>query len=1587
MRAQFVSGPSLALFTLCWLGSLQGYDVPLYINIGGPQVVDSLGRTWLGDGTDASDPLGIRSNDLGGTNVIAAWCNPSAAALTALGFDPANANDNQIFRDMRWDNGGDAFPYRFAIPLTDSGFYDVTLYFCESCCPNRHFKVLTAGETAFPDVSTASYSGGANNYPGSHTAQNVYVGASKDLIIELLPCPNPECAGGTDGNAVLSALAVTASAGDPCASGESNCTFNLACTTSNETLSSADITLTWDGPACIDVVGFDVYQDGSLIQSLPPTAGSFTVPQGNRSSVYRVATNNAAGEPACAELSCTVTNSKSAFETPLQINMGGPQLVDSHGRTWLGDSASAGDPLNIRPDDAGGSNFIPNWCNPNPAALETLGFDPANANDVAIFQSMRWDNAADGSPFTLNLLLDPGFYDVTLYFCEAGGPNRHFKVQMQGTTVFPDVSSATYAGGAAHTPGQMTAEDVYVGDSGILEIRLLPCPNPECPGGTDGNPVLSGVAISASAGDPCNEGKLVCPFNFRCASSDEESDSALVSGSWEGPACFTPLGYDVYQDGVLIETLPADASGFSALQTTRSGSYRVVVKVPDGAPACPDLSCAITNPKFTVPTPLYVNMGGVQVVDSYGRTWLGDGTGADPLSIRPNDAGGANVIAAGGWCNPAVATFNPGLAAAGFNPGTQDAVIFQTIRWDTGGDVAPYDIQVPVGQGSYNVRLYFCEACCLNRHAKVAIEGVTVLPDVSPGSYGGGTTHTPGLHEVRDVIVGADNLLDIRLLGCVAPECPGGGDGNAILSALAILKTSDDECDLFPAFRKCPQGLTCTLEAGTGAVLGTFEGPTCIAVESYEVWKNGALLTTLPPNETSFTDTLSTRAGFYEVRPILPEGQAPCPTLTCTVARDDVPFATPLRINMGGNSLYDSLGRVWIGDGTGAGDFLSIRPDDAGGTNTIVAWCAGTSQAMADSLQALGLDPFNANDQAIFNTIRYDNGDDDGDGLVGQRLDTNGGDTDYVLQIPVADATYQVNLYYTECCCPNRHFYVEINGRPVDEDVSAADYSLSGRLGRTGRLSYNGIRAGGGRINIALRPCPDPDCPGGTDGNAILDAIEVLPNNTELLACPNDLVLVLNGDGTVTGTWIAPLGITVSGYTLFLNGAKVADIAGSASSFTYDPGCVRLQEYELVPSGAEVDGLCPDLRMANSLVNPDCAFELPLRINLGGPTLVDSLGRTWLGDRRPGAPEIDDPLEIRPNDSGGFHSIIDWCSPAADRVSALGFDPSNAADRSLLSTIRWDEGADAFPYQLLIPLDEGTYSVDLYFNECCCPNRHFSAAINGNVVDADISYNDYDPASPALGDPGRLSFAGILVETAMEIVLLPCLDPTCAGGGDPNPIMNALEATRTGNLPNTRPTARIVPSATEVELRGGAATVTLDGSSSDDGDGGAQGLTYRWTQISGPVAAEVPNPDAAIAPVNFSAEGEYVFELAVDDGQAVVSSDTEQVTITVKPTSGPRFVRADANSDGQIDISDGAKVLNYLFLGGEDPECLDASDANDDSIVNIADPSFIFNWLFLGGRSPPPPTPSASGQYPPSECDLDPTDDDLGCAEVAAKCQ
>ncbi len=69
-------------------------------------------------------------------------------------------------------------------------------------------------------------------------------------------------------------------------------------------------------------------------------------------------------------------------------------------------------------------------------------------------------------------------------------------------------------------------------------------------------------------------------------------------------------------------------------------------------------------------------------------------------------------------------------------------------------------------------------------------------------------------------------------------------------------------------------------------------------------------------------------------------------------------------------------------------------------------------------------------------------------------------------------------------------------------------------------------------------------------------------------------------------------------------------------------------------------------------------------------------------------------------------------------------------------------------------------------------------------------------------------------------------------------------------------------------------------------------------------------------------------------------------------TMGIRYTVGDANTDGQVSVSDIIYLINYLFKGGPAPRPIEAGNVNCENQVNITDVVYLINYLFKGGKPP-----------------------------------
>lgn len=74
--------------------------------------------------------------------------------------------------------------------------------------------------------------------------------------------------------------------------------------------------------------------------------------------------------------------------------------------------------------------------------------------------------------------------------------------------------------------------------------------------------------------------------------------------------------------------------------------------------------------------------------------------------------------------------------------------------------------------------------------------------------------------------------------------------------------------------------------------------------------------------------------------------------------------------------------------------------------------------------------------------------------------------------------------------------------------------------------------------------------------------------------------------------------------------------------------------------------------------------------------------------------------------------------------------------------------------------------------------------------------------------------------------------------------------------------------------------------------------------------------------------------------------------VQVLSTACVTYICGDANGDAIVNVSDAVNIINYIFVGGDPPNPLEAGDCNCDQTVNVSDAVWVINYVFTGGNNP-----------------------------------
>ena len=131
-------------------------------------------------------------------------------------------------------------------------------------------------------------------------------------------------------------------------------------------------------------------------------------------------------------------------------------------------------------------------------------------------------------------------------------------------------------------------------------------------------------------------------------------------------------------------------------------------------------------------------------------------------------------------------------------------------------------------------------------------------------------------------------------------------------------------------------------------------------------------------------------------------------------------------------------------------------------------------------------------------------------------------------------------------------------------------------------------------------------------------------------------------------------------------------------------------------------------------------------------------------------------------------------------------------------------------------------------------------------------------------------------------------------------------------------------------------SVNLDGSASNDPDGGPATLSYLWQFLSVPSGSQtsntsISNSSSALSEFLPDVAGSYALQLSVSDGE---DTDTDSVIVVVNDIL-PQPEVCDVNGDLFIDQVDIGLIMARLNTPASGPN--DRADGNGDGSINVLD--------------------------------------------------
>ncbi|WP_442485363.1 malectin domain-containing carbohydrate-binding protein [Aeoliella sp. SH292] len=435
-------------------------------------------------------------------------------------------------------------------------------------------------------------------------------------------------------------------------------------------------------------------------------------------------------------------------DTIYRVNAGGGETADTP--AWLADTASA-----ISPFVSSGNTST--FTSANSISLSHPSV-PAGT-PMSIFQTERFDQSG-GTNMQWDFPVDPGNYQVRLYFSEnwsgafAAGV-RQFDVSIEGTLVLDNYDVFADVGG---NTGVVKSFDVT--SDGVLDIDF---------GRAIQNPSIKAIEIIELVTDgnsPLGVSGATADFGSVAIGQTVQQTITLINNGASGDASITidpsqanitpggsPFAFQ-FTSATPIVLVPGASTTVTITYSPTSESLATAALTIPHTGSNAAVAIALSGVGYdseAVGDIVYrINAGGEQLVGT--PPWSVD-TAASPSPLSNLSAGGNSSI----FSNAGAITLDPSVPA-----GTPTA-LFQNQRFDQPAGLN-LEWDLPVGIGTYEVRLYFAEIWSGAfaegvRVFDISIEGNIVEADYDIFADVGAMTGV-----MKSYTINSDSNLDIDFL-------------------------------------------------------------------------------------------------------------------------------------------------------------------------------------------------------------------------------------------------------------------------------------------------------------------------------------------------------------------------------------------------------------------------------------------------------------------------------------------------------------------------------------------------------------------------------------------------------------------------------------------------------------------------------------------------------------------------------------------------------------------------------------------------------------------------------------------------------